>query len=163
MVPEDIAGASSVYRFGPYELRASGELRKFGARIRLQRKPFLLLQCLAGRSGETVSRAELEAMLWPDVQVDFERNLNIAIKKVRDALCDSAERPRYVETVPGEGYRFIGAVEPIRSPAPAPESPAQPSEGSADAQLRRLPFIAALLLAAGAGWLVHRLFFSQRS
>jgi DNA-binding winged helix-turn-helix (wHTH) protein/tetratricopeptide (TPR) repeat protein len=112
-------------RFGCYELDRAGELRKFGARVKLQNKPFLLLLALVERPGEIVTRSELQEKLWPGTFVDFERNLNIAAKKVRDALCDSANDPKFIETVPGQGYRFIAPVEHA-DPASVPPSPADP-------------------------------------
>jgi Tol biopolymer transport system component/DNA-binding winged helix-turn-helix (wHTH) protein len=108
------------FRFGAYELDTSGELRKGGSRVRLQNKPFLLLLALVERAGETVTRAELQRRLWPDTHVDFEQSLNIAVKKVRDVLCDTADNPRFVETIPGEGYRFTAIVETLLAGNAAP-------------------------------------------
>src|SRR5438067_1364297 len=90
-----------VYRFDPYEVdMARGELRKFGARVRLERKPWILLLKLLERSGELVTRDELQRAMWPDgTFVDFEHGLNVAVKKVRAALCDSPDTPRFIETV----------------------------------------------------------------
>jgi TolB-like protein/DNA-binding winged helix-turn-helix (wHTH) protein/Tfp pilus assembly protein PilF len=104
-----------VYRFDSYKVDAArGELRKFGVRIRLERKPWLLLLALLERPGELVTRDELQQALWPDgTFVDFEHGLNVAVKKLRAALCDSPETPRYIETVAGEGYRFIAEVEQV--------------------------------------------------
>lgn len=101
------------YRFGPYEVDTSrNELRKFGLRIPLERKPWQVLIALLRRPGNLVSRLELRRALWgADVFVDFEHGLNVAITKLRAALSDSAETPAYVETVAGEGYRFVGDVE----------------------------------------------------
>src|SRR4051812_13735615 len=94
--------AVRTYQFGDYELDRTGELRKFGTRIRLQNKPFLLLLALLERPGEIVTRTQLQARLWPETFVDFEQSLNIAVKKVRDVLCDTADNPRFVETIPGQ-------------------------------------------------------------
>ena len=93
--------APARYRFGPYEYDShAGILRKQGLRIKLQRKPQRVLEALLERPGETVSRVDLHARLWSeDTFVDFDQGLNVAIKKVRDALCDSADEPLYVETV----------------------------------------------------------------
>src|SRR6266550_4180195 len=101
------------YRFGPYEADLSrDELRKFGLRIRLEPKPWHLLIALLRRPGELVTRSELQRALWgEDVFVDFEHGLNVAVKKLRAALCDPVDAPRYVETVAGEGYRFLAQVE----------------------------------------------------
>ncbi len=111
-----------VIRFGAYEvnLRAA-ELHKNGSRIKLQDQPFQVLCLLLERPGELVTREELQQKLWPaDTFVDFDNGLNTAIKKLRDTLGDSAETPRYVQTVPRRGYRFICPVE--QSPEPAAEA-----------------------------------------
>ena len=100
-------------RFGPYEIDVEkGVLRKYGLPIKLQGKPLLVLSVLIQNAGEVVSREDLAKALWPDnVFVDFDKNLNIAVNKLRDALCDTAEDARYVETVPRRGYRFCARVE----------------------------------------------------
>src|SRR5438093_1830115 len=102
-----------VVRFGPFEANLqSGELRKAGARIPLQDQPFRLLVLLLERRGEGVTREELRQQLWPaETFVDFEHGLNAAVKRLRDALGDSAETPRFIETVPRRGYRFMGSVD----------------------------------------------------
>src|SRR5437879_12044148 len=100
-------------RFGPYEadLRTH-ELWKHGIRLKLVGQPFEILAMLLARPGELVTREELRARLWPgDTFVDFNHGLNAAVNKLRDALSDSAEEPRYIETLPRRGYRFIAAVE----------------------------------------------------
>ena len=102
-------------RFGVFEadLR-TGELRKHGIKIKLQDQPFQILALLLERPGEVVTRDELQLKLWPaDTFVDFDTGLNTAIKRLRDALGDSAESPRFVETLPRRGYRFIASVERI--------------------------------------------------
>jgi DNA-binding winged helix-turn-helix (wHTH) protein len=114
---------SSVIRFAEYEadLR-SGELRRQGHRLRLQEKPFQVLAALLSRPGELVTREELRQSLWPaDTFVDFEHGLNTAVNKVREALRDSANNPRFIETLPRRGYRFIGPVDSRNSNA-SPES-----------------------------------------
>jgi DNA-binding winged helix-turn-helix (wHTH) protein/Tfp pilus assembly protein PilF len=105
-------------RFGAFEvLLRSGELHKFGIRIKLQDQPFQVLVILLEHHGELVTREELQQKLWPaDTFVDFDTSLNSAIKKLRDALADSAEEPRYIETVPRRGYRFIAQVEGTPKP-----------------------------------------------
>jgi len=110
------ATSSPSLRFGAYslDLRA-GELRKGGSRIRLQEKPLRVLALLTERQGEVVTREELKRRLWPeDTFVDFETGLNTAVSKLRDALSDRSDKPRYIETIPRRGYRFIVPVE--RSP-----------------------------------------------
>ncbi len=102
-----------IVRFGVFELdRRAGELRKSGVKLRLQEQPFQLLALLLDRAGEVVTRDELRRLLWPsDTFVDFDHSLNTAINKVREALGDSASRPRYVETLARRGYRFIAPVQ----------------------------------------------------
>ena len=101
------------YRFGVFEVDLrSGELRKAGIRIRLQSQPFEVLLMLLTQPGEIVTREELQKKLWPtDIFVDFDHGMNTAINKLRDALSDSADTPRYIETLPRRGYRFIAPVE----------------------------------------------------
>jgi TolB-like protein/DNA-binding winged helix-turn-helix (wHTH) protein/Flp pilus assembly protein TadD len=120
-----------VVRFGVFELdRNSGELRRNGLKIRLPDQSFHILDTLLIRSGEVVGREELRQVLWTsDTFVDFETGLNSAVRKLREALDDSADNPRFIETLPRRGYRFIApvsapAVELVASPEPppAPES-----------------------------------------
>jgi TolB-like protein/DNA-binding winged helix-turn-helix (wHTH) protein/Tfp pilus assembly protein PilF len=105
----------SLYRFGPYELDTGrGELRKFGLQLKLERKPLQVLVALLDRAGEVVTRRQLQRLLWSDgVFVDFDKGLTVAVTKLRAALSDSAENPTYIETVAGEGYRFIAKVEQL--------------------------------------------------
>jgi eukaryotic-like serine/threonine-protein kinase len=103
---------ANVVRFGMFEadLR-TGELRKQGRRIKLQEQPFLVLKVLLGRAGEIVSREELRLQIWSaDTFVDFDNSLNTSINKLREALGDSADSPRFIETVPRRGYRFIAPI-----------------------------------------------------
>jgi len=103
----------SAFRIGPYvlDLRA-GELRKGGARIRLQEQSLRVLAALAEQQGQVVTREELKKRLWPDdTFVDFETGLNSAVSRLRDALCDNTEKPRYIETIPRRGYRIVMPVE----------------------------------------------------
>ena len=108
--------------FGAYELDlSSGELYKHGIRVKLQDQPFKILALLVERPGDVVTREELRQKLWPaDTFVDFDTGLNSAIKKLRDVLADSAEDPRYIETLPRRGYRFIAHVANGDLPAPVP-------------------------------------------
>src|SRR6201987_4858049 len=100
-------------RFGVFEVDfRSGELQKHGIRLRLQEQPFQVLALLLEHPGEVVTREELRQKLWAaDTFVDFDTGLNSAIKKLRDVLGDSAEGPRFIETLPRRGYRFIAVVE----------------------------------------------------
>ena len=111
-----------VFRFGVFELDAqSGELRRHGLKIRLPDQSFQILRALLMRPGELVTRDELRQLLWTaETFVDFEVGLNSAVRKLREALDDSADQPRFVETVPRRGYRFVGPVtEPTVDRAPA--------------------------------------------
>jgi Tol biopolymer transport system component/DNA-binding winged helix-turn-helix (wHTH) protein len=118
-------GNSRIIRFGVFELdTANGELRKHGIRIRLQEQPFQILTALVTCPGEIVTREELVRRLWPeDTFVDFEHSLNAAVNRLRQVLGDSAETPRYIETVARRGYRFVGTVTPDVLAASAPAEP----------------------------------------
>lgn len=110
-------------RFGLFEADlTAGELRRSGSRVRLQQQPFQVLAALLERPGEMMTRAELQNKIWPsEAYIDSERGLNKAIHRLRDALGDSAEKPRFIETLPRRGYRFIAPVErTIRSVAVLP-------------------------------------------
>jgi TolB-like protein/DNA-binding winged helix-turn-helix (wHTH) protein/Tfp pilus assembly protein PilF len=120
-VPQDRSlHETSVMRFGPYEIDLdSGDLRKFGYRIKLQPKSFLVLRTLLQAPGEMVTREQLRAQLWPEnTFVEFESSLNVAVRRLREALSDEAQGPAYIETVPKHGYRFIGVLEPTVATAP---------------------------------------------
>jgi TolB-like protein/DNA-binding winged helix-turn-helix (wHTH) protein/Flp pilus assembly protein TadD len=109
-------------RFGAFEadLR-TGELRKYGVRIKLHHQPFQILSILLEHPGEVVTREELQRRLWPaDTFVDFDNGLNSAVKKLREALNDSAESPRYVETLSRRGYRFIAPLSNVSNSAAEP-------------------------------------------
>ena len=105
--------SKQIVRFGSFELNfRAGELRKLGVKIKLQEQPFQVLQILLEQQGEIVTREELQQKIWPcDTYVDFDHGLYNAIKRLREALGDSAESPRFIETAPRRGYRFIGLVE----------------------------------------------------
>ncbi len=118
-------------RFGPFELdRRAAELRKHDLKIRLQEQPFQILLMLLEQSGEVVLREELRKRLWPnDTIVEFDHGINAAIKRLRDALGESAENPRYVETVARRGYRFIGEIESTPGEQVAPAAEPEPEAG----------------------------------
>jgi DNA-binding winged helix-turn-helix (wHTH) protein len=99
----------SAVRFGTYEVSLqSGEVREAGLRIRVQQQPMKLLEILLERPGEVVTREELRSRVWSDESFgDFDQAVNIAIARLRSALGDSAENPRFIETLPKRGYRFI--------------------------------------------------------
>ena len=125
----DVERQLRLLRFGDFEadLR-SGELRKAGVKLKFGGQPFQVLSILLEQPGEVVTREELQKRLWPDTFVDVDHNLNTAINKIREVLGDSAERPRYVETLPRRGYRFIGELEPPVQPA-VPVVSAEPDRG----------------------------------
>src|SRR5436309_5934261 len=136
---------TSVVRFGAYEVSLqSGEVRKAGLRIRVQQQPMKLLEILLERPGEVVTREELRSRVWADESFgDFDQAVNIAIAKLRSALGDSADNPRFIETLPKRGYRFIADVSVV----------------DADARPKRSEFAAGDLPATepgdklqGAGW-----------
>src|SRR6516165_11047545 len=104
-----------VRRFGVFELDLrAGELRRSGLKVKLQEQPFQVLSLLLEEPGEVVTRDDLRQRLWPaDTFVDFDHSLNAAIKRLRDALGDSAENPTFVETVARRGYRFLAPVSAV--------------------------------------------------
>jgi TolB-like protein/DNA-binding winged helix-turn-helix (wHTH) protein/tetratricopeptide (TPR) repeat protein len=148
-----------VVRFGIFELDAkSGELRRRGLKIRLPDQSFQVLRMLLDRPGDVVTREELRQRLWAsDTSVDFDAGLNSAIRKLREALDDSAENPRFIETLPRRGYRFIGSVESTTRD----EVPVAPSAATSASRSRRglmagglllAVTIAALVVVYGARW-----------
>jgi TolB-like protein/DNA-binding winged helix-turn-helix (wHTH) protein/Flp pilus assembly protein TadD len=114
------------YRFGPFELNTTArEISKHGIKVKVRGQPYLILETLLARAGQVVTREELREKLWPaGTFVDFEHGLNTSLKKLRQALCDSAEEPRYIETLPRLGYRFIAPVETVNE---KPELPIEVS------------------------------------
>ena len=108
---QSATSSSQILRFGTFELDVrAGELRKQGVRLKLQEQPLRILEMLLARPGQLVTRDELRIRLWPsDTFVDFDHGLNKAINKLREALGDSADAPRFIETVPKRGYRLIEA------------------------------------------------------
>jgi TolB-like protein/DNA-binding winged helix-turn-helix (wHTH) protein len=147
----------------------SGELRKNGRRLRLQEQPFQLLALLLERPGEVVTREEICRKLWQaDTFVDFDHSLGTAINKIREALGDSADHPRFVETLPRRGYRFIGKIAESDG-APSSETSPAALEATVEVgiaaqesgQPRRLRFV--LALAASSAMLLAALVFFRRS
>jgi DNA-binding winged helix-turn-helix (wHTH) protein/Tol biopolymer transport system component len=145
-------GTIRVIQFGVFELKPdTGELLKHGIKVRLQSKPCQILNALLERPGEVVTRDELRSKLWPDDTVDFESGLNTAANRLRISLGDSAERPRYVETLPRVGYRFIAPIQQKVAPASAHEAASSPLPLVLRKPVRkfvpRLAWIAAALLS----------------
>src|SRR5688572_4974928 len=138
--------SSNVKRFGTFEVDVRArELRKGGIRIRLQDQPFEILMAMLDHPGEVVTREELRQRLWPaGTFVDFEHSLNAAIKRLRAALGDDADNPRFVETLHRRGYRFIAAVEaegqPVRNLHVVRPLASKPADDSANVRLVVLPF-----------------------
>jgi DNA-binding winged helix-turn-helix (wHTH) protein len=172
--PPHERGESDTLRFGVFEMDLrSGELRRSGNLVHLQPQPFKVLALLAVRPGDVITREEIQAEVWPaGTFVDFEQSLNFCVRQIRAALGDSAISPRFVETLPRRGYRWVGgAVERTSPPATVHEwprpVPVEPTDGSeAPALVRpatrglpsRLVLAAAAFLAvAAAGWMaLHR-------
>jgi DNA-binding winged helix-turn-helix (wHTH) protein len=127
------AKSPGAFRFGTFEVDLlAGELRKSDRRVRIQEQPFRILVLLLERPGEIVSRDYVIQRLWPDgTFVDYEHSVNTAIRKLRDALGDDPDSPRFVETVPRRGYRFLGQVERSEEASPAGVSEQIPG-GSSD-------------------------------
>jgi len=153
-----IPARSNVVRFGIYEFELDAqELRKGGMRVRLEGQPLAILKMLLARHGELVTREELQKELWPaDTFVDFEHSLNAAVKRLRTALNDSADHPRYIETLARRGYRFIAPVNGTDAGGEGYALIATPSAAQAPAGFhgRRLWLKALLALFAVAviGW-----------
>ena len=161
----------SILRFGPYELDLrSTQLRKKDLKIRLQDQPFQILVALLERPGELILREEIRRKLWcDDTVVEFDHGINAAVKRLRDALRDSAEKPRYIETVARRGYRFIAPVEalapseraatvvpqsqpvPESSPATVDAAPTPPPSATSPGKKRWMvaAALAGTLIAAG--------------
>jgi DNA-binding winged helix-turn-helix (wHTH) protein/Tol biopolymer transport system component len=178
-------GSAGKIRFGVFEADVhSAELRKNGRKVRLQDQPFQILTMLLEHPGEVVTRDTLRASLWPvDTFVDFDHGLNAAVKRLRDALGDSAENPRFVETLARRGYRFIAPVHPsepsnshepdeaitkiVTIPAiranlenPAPHGITMPRVALLQTRRWRilLSSLSVLLMGTGAGWVAARRF-----
>src|SRR5260370_34912149 len=142
---------AAIYRFGPYELRPrTHELFKHGVRIRLRPQPFQVLQVLLEHGDEPVSREELRQELWPsDTFVDFEHGLNTAVNDLRALLGDSADEPRYIETLPRLGYRFLADVRQVPAHEPPGEKAGDDSQGTITLARPRWPAARAWAVAVG--------------
>ncbi len=145
---EPSSDSPHVVRFDVFEVDLrSGELRKPGSKIRLQDKPLQILALLLEHPGEVVTREELQRGLWPSgVIVDFEHSINTAVKRLREALGDDAEHPRYIETLSRHGYRFIAPVETL-TPGPSPGGRGWTRETGTGEGPRRKHWVVALVVA----------------
>ena len=153
---EEAVHSPRLVRFGIFEVDLpAGELRKGGLKLKLTGQPFQVLAILLERPGEVVTREELQKRLWPDTFVDVDHNLNTAINKIREVLGDSAENPRFVETLPRRGYRFVAPVEGAQT--------TDLPDGSGARQESRMPWVrrssilfGVLVLLAAAGLFIYR-------
>src|SRR5438270_5283943 len=152
------------FQFGAFELNPhTREFRKNGVKLKLQEQPLQILLLLLERPGELVTRDDIQRRLWPEnTYVDFDNAINSAVRKLRDALGDAADNPRFIETIARRGYRFIA---PVISP-----SPVQPVRSPArDRKERRFPIhkgrwvalAAVVVLGIGAG-ILYKTYFEQR-
>jgi len=144
--------------FGPFSVDlASGELRKHGVPVKLQEQPAKILLALLRSPGEVVSREELIKELWDnDTHVDYDRGLNAAINRLRQALSDSAESPRYVETVAKRGYRFIAPVDPETAAEPVPPSAVVQAPRSRTRAVWAIGGAGVILALVSLAWIVSR-------
>jgi eukaryotic-like serine/threonine-protein kinase len=167
--------SANIFRFGLFEADAvSATLTRKGVRVKIQDQPFRVLTLLLDHPGEIVTREELRQKLWPEgTYVDFDGSLNVILKKLRAAIDDDSDNPRFIETVPRRGYRFIAPVSAIRpKPIPVQEHVIPPAPESAASEVTLLPplpqsaprplplpsaMVAAVLIGAAlTGWLVWR-------
>lgn len=148
-----------VYRFGLFEFdAAASELRRQGRMVRIEPQPARALGLLLSRAGEVIGREEMRLHLWgPSTHVDFDRGLAYCIGQVRTALGDAADNPRFVETLPRRGYRFVAPLQPAALPAAPPRTAPlpPPTEGQAAPARARWPLaLASLVIASGLAWTV---------
>jgi Tol biopolymer transport system component/DNA-binding winged helix-turn-helix (wHTH) protein len=158
--------ASPIARFGIFQLnRRTGELFRNGVRVKVQEQPMQVLLMLLEQNGEIVTREDIRQRLWPvDTFVEFDHSVNTAIKKLRQTLNDDADNPRFIETVPKKGYRFIAPVHDGMAEVPSPPIPIAEGEPSPARDDTRRFRIVGLLIAAcavvalliGGGWLIIR-------
>ncbi|MBZ5649496.1 MAG: winged helix-turn-helix domain-containing protein [Acidobacteriia bacterium] len=166
---EEAVHSPRIVRFGTFEVDLpAGELRKGGVKLKLTGQPFQVLAILLERPGEVVTRQDLQKRLWPDTFVDVDHNLNTAINKIREVLGDSAESPRFVETLPRRGYRFIGELErpvqPVVEAAVEPVTTGEPDRGSDSRKLWwkvSAVIVTVSIIVVGAG-VTYRRFKTQR-
>ena len=147
---------ATVVRFGLFELDPqAGELRKSGLRLKLQKQPFQILTILLQRPGDLVTRDEIRSQIWSsDTFVDFDNSLNTSINKLRDALGDTSGSPRFIETVPRRGYRFIAPIMTIGHEESLPQIPEQVHK--ANWKIAAAALFLVLLFVAGLTWYLRR-------
>src|SRR5262249_28778934 len=142
----------------------TGQLTKRGSRVRLQDQPFQVLAALLEKPGELVTREELRSRIWPKTVVDFDHGLNKAISKIRDALGDSGDNPRFVETVARRGYRFLAEVAPVEGGSallePVTAQAASSGAGGASESVKqprtlRVAALAGIALAVALAWFLN--------
>jgi TolB-like protein/DNA-binding winged helix-turn-helix (wHTH) protein/Tfp pilus assembly protein PilF len=162
------ASVSHTLRFDGFELDTrAGQLRKRGVKLRLRGQPLQVLAILVEHAGEVVTREELQTQIWPaDTFVDFDHGLHNAIARIREVLGDSAETPRYIETLPRRGYRFIGPVEDFQTLRLAEEPVANASQGVTLAKPRKrnpslVLILCALFVLGLAAWTVRRYVYAK--
>src|SRR6202162_3376909 len=170
MAPEN-GPSPRILRFATFEVDLqTRELRKNGLKLKLHGQPFEVLAMLLEKPGEVVARERLRERLWPtDTFVDFDHGVNTAINRLREALGDSADNPRFIETLPRRGYRFIAPIESIQpvpavtdaSPTPLPETGVQPRHGKRFVWILAAALLLGLLVAANVGNFRQRLFGEQ--
>ena len=155
MSTEPVPQVTGPIRFAAFELDPrSGVLRKHGVRIRLQEQPIRVLLALLERPGEVVTREELQEKVWTGISFgDFDHRLNISVNKIREALGDSAATPRFIETIPRRGYRFIGAAEGPALPVGVSLPVVVPRAAARKSKWVALAAVLCLVIAAAALWL----------
>ena len=159
-----VQASPALVRFGVFEadLRA-GELRRNGVKVRIQDLPFRALVVLLSHPNEVVTREDLRQALWPDgVFVDFDRGISSAIKRLRDALGDSADNPIFVETIERRGYRWIGPVHPLEPASEEKAIPAETARPSRHSSWRKLVFVLPVLALLFALWIFRPAYRSAR-
>jgi Tol biopolymer transport system component/DNA-binding winged helix-turn-helix (wHTH) protein len=160
MLVAEVVDSQRLVRFGSYEVDLpAGELKKCGVRLKLSGQPFQVLAILLEQPGEVVTREELQKRLWPDTFVDVDHNLNTAINKIREVLGDSADSPRFVETLPRRGYRFVAQVEgngAAKTPDELLNSGVAKSAPPSGRARRVSMLMVACALLAGAGFFIYK-------
>lgn len=155
---------ATTYEFGPFEVNdVSGELLKHGHRVKLQEQPFRLLVILLENAGQVVTREQIQSRIWQgNTFVDFDGSLRVAMRKLREALGDDAENPRYIETIPKRGYRFLApAVRPSGSVNEPGTAMSSAERGGGPRPSKKWIFASPVLLLAAIGTATFLLFFHR--